>query len=89
LNHRVKQFISRPKGLEVFLLNLYKIRYWVLTSYEVSNNRYYSGGQHRGNVGEGQLHIKRNNINEFSKFEIQATNLLQAIRDAYKRQHSL
>ena len=32
-----------------------KIRYWVLSSDDVKNNRYYSIGQHRGNIGEGQL----------------------------------
>jgi len=35
-----------------------KIRYWVLSSREVEANRYYSKGQHRGNVGEGQLHVR-------------------------------
>jgi len=30
------------------------IRYWVLSSNEVQKNKYYSVGQHRGNVGEGQ-----------------------------------
>ncbi|MCH8965192.1 MAG: hypothetical protein IIB58_09540, partial [Planctomycetes bacterium] len=33
------------------------IRYWVLSSHEVETNPYYSRGQHRGNVGEGQLHV--------------------------------
>ena len=28
-----------------------KIRYWVLASKEVANDRYYAPGQHRGNVG--------------------------------------
>ena len=32
-----------------------KIRYWVLASKELEGNRHYSKGQHRGNVGEGQL----------------------------------
>ena len=32
-----------------------KIRYWVLSSSEVEKNPYYSAGQHRGNIGEGQL----------------------------------
>ncbi len=64
------------------------IRYWVLASREVEQNRYYSGGQHRGNVGEGQLHIKRENISEFEKYECRPNELLQAIKDAYIRQTS-
>ena len=36
-----------------------KIRYFVLSSDEVASNKYYSTGQHRGNVGEGQLWLKR------------------------------
>lgn len=62
-----------------------KIRYWVLASNEVSSNRYYATGQHRGNTGEGQMHIRRDNIKEFRKFEARSNALLQAIRDAYKR----
>ena len=64
------------------------IRYWVLSSREVEQNRYYSGGQHRGNVGEGQLHIKKENIIEFEKYERRPNELLQAIKDAYIRQIS-
>ena len=65
-----------------------KIRYWVLASKEVANNKYYSAGQHRGNTGEGQLHIKRDNMREFEKYEARSNDLLRAIREAYKRQHS-
>jgi hypothetical protein len=64
------------------------IRYWVLASKEVESNRYYSKGQHRGNVGEGQLHLKHDNIAEFKQYESIGRDLLQAIRDAYKRQRS-
>ena len=46
------------------------IRYWVLSSDEVKNNPYYSSGQHRGNVGEGQLWLKETNIAEFKKYEV-------------------
>ncbi|MCP9496697.1 MAG: hypothetical protein MSG64_19850 [Pyrinomonadaceae bacterium MAG19_C2-C3] len=62
------------------------IRYWILASREVTANRYYSVGQHRGNIGEGQLHIKKENIGEFVKYEHRPNELLQAIRDAYTRQ---
>ncbi len=64
-----------------------KIRYWVLASKEVENNRYYSRGQHRGNVGEGQLHLCHDNIDEFKQFEVQGRDLLNALQRAYDRQH--
>lgn len=56
-----------------------KIRYWVLSSAEVKNNKYYSKGQHRGNVDEGQLWIKESNIEEFDCYEVKSNNLLQTI----------
>jgi len=62
------------------------IRYWVLSSHEVKTNPYYSRGQHRGNVGEGQLHVKQDNIQNFSKYEVKPDKLEQAIRAAYDRQ---
>lgn len=64
-----------------------KIRYWVLASKELETNRYYSRGQHRGNVGEGQLHLRHDNIAEFSQYESNGRDLLDAIRNAYNRQH--
>ena len=81
----------KPACCDVFLwMGVWrdKIRYWVLSSKEVSGNRYYSEGQHRGNVGEGQLHVRRDNMKEFGKYESRSNELLKAIRDAYKRQHS-
>ena len=81
----------KPACCDVFIwvaVWLDKIRYWVLSSKEVSENRYYSEGQHRGNVGEGQLHVRRDNMKEFAKYESRSNELLKAIRDAYKRQHS-
>lgn len=65
-----------------------RIRYWVLAAKEVESNRYCSKGQHRGNVGEGQLHLRHDNINEFSQYEVKGRDLLEAIRDAYWRQHA-
>jgi hypothetical protein len=62
------------------------IRYWVLASREVAGNRYYSVGQHRGNVGEGQLHLKDDNVREFSEYEVKSDCLAAAIRSAHKRQ---
>ncbi len=62
------------------------IRHWVLSSKEVESNKYYSRGQHRGNRGEGQLHLKHDNLSEFAKYEVKVPNLLEAMRAAYVRQ---
>lgn len=56
-----------------------KIRYWVLSSNEVKTNKYYSSGQHRGNVGEGQLWLKESNINEFDCYEVNVREILSKI----------
>lgn len=64
------------------------IKYWVLSSKEVESNRYYSKGQHRGNIGEGQLHVKRENIRAFNSFQVQSNKLAEGIRDAYTRQQA-
>lgn len=59
---------------------------WVMSSDEVLNHPLYSKGQHRGNKGnEGQLHIKDDNVNQLSKFELKDDNIEKAIRDAAKR----
>ncbi len=55
------------------------IRYWVLSSNDVANNKYFSRGQHRGNVGEGQLWIKESNVDEFKKYEVGVRDILSAI----------
>jgi hypothetical protein len=62
------------------------IRYWVLSSNEVEAHPDYSKGQHRGNVGEGQLHVTHENIRKFDPFQVKPNKLLDAIRDAYSRQ---
>lgn len=62
------------------------IRYWVLSSREVETNQYYSHGQHRGNVGEGQLHVRHDNIRDFASYEVKARELEEAIRAAANRQ---
>lgn len=82
---------TKPACCDVFIwVGVWRdvIRYWVLTSDEVANNRYFSEGQHRGNVGEGQLHLKHNNIDEFAKYEEKSNRLLEAMRNAYKRQQT-
>ena len=65
------------------------IKYWVLSSDEVKNNPYYSSGQHRGNTGEGQLHIKEDNIKDFEKYSISSDKIKEATINAYKRQMGL
>jgi hypothetical protein len=62
------------------------IKYWVLSSDEVLNHESYSKGQHRGNVGEGQLHLRHDNIAKFEKYEVKPNALKEAIITAYKRQ---
>lgn len=57
------------------------IRYWVLSSDEVLNNKYYSSGQHRGNTGEGQLWIKETNIKDFDKYEVGVRDILSKIKE--------
>lgn len=61
-----------------------KIRYWVLSSNEVKNNKYYSTGQHRGNVGEGQLWLKESNIAEFNMYEVGVREILTKIKQKGK-----
>jgi hypothetical protein len=62
------------------------IRYWVLASQELEANPHYSQGQHRGNVGEGQLHVRHDNIADFGAFESRPNRLAEAIREAWRRQ---
>lgn len=82
----------KPKCCDVFVwIAVWRdvIKYWVLSSKEVETNEHYSQGQHRGNVGEGQLHIKQNNILEFEGYRVQSNELEKAIRSAYIRQTSV
>lgn len=53
---------------------------------DVADNKYYSTGQHRGNTGEGQIHLKADNIKEFETYESRARELIENIRTAYKQQ---
>ncbi len=61
------------------------IRYWVLSSDEVANNKYYSTGQHRGNVGEGQLWLKETNIKDFGQYEVGVRDILSKIIEKAKK----
>lgn len=65
------------------------IMHWVIPSFEVENSRYYSKGQHRGNIGEGQLHFNRENIRSFDKFLVDAKDIETAIIAAFEREKRL
>ena len=56
-----------------------RIRYWILSSYELETHPHYSTGQHRGNTGEGQLHVRQDNIKDFDRFEAPSSELAHAI----------
>lgn len=69
----------KPACCDVFIwIGVWRdtIRYWVLSSKDVENNRYYSSGQHRGNVGEGQLWLKETNIHYFDEYEVGLRDIL-------------
>jgi len=79
----------KPKCCDVFVwIGVWRdlIKYWILNSNDIENNKYYSKGQHRGNIGEGQLHLKYDNIKNFSEYEVSQKNILKKIIDAYDRQ---
>lgn len=79
----------KPKCCDVFIWVAVwrdKIRFWVLSSKEVEGSDYFSEGQHRGNIGEGQLHLNDENIGEFDKYESSGDKILDAVRNAHKRQ---
>lgn len=82
----------KPNCCDVFVwIGVWRdvIRYWVLSSDEVANNQYFSTGQHRGNVGEGQLWVKDTNLNEFQQYEVQVPELMIKIREKYSKQKGL
>lgn len=58
-----------------------KFRYWLMTSAQMKANKYFSTGQHRGNKGyEGQIHIKTENISDFTKFEVSLEQILEKVK---------
>ena len=80
----------KPKCCDVFIwVGVWrdKIKYWVLSSKELEKSKYYSKGQHRGNTGEGQLHLKDDNLKDFDRYEAKSTQLLEKVIGAYKRQY--
>ncbi|MEI6044470.1 MAG: hypothetical protein WCS37_08905 [Chloroflexota bacterium] len=62
------------------------IKYWVIPSFEVENNLFYSKGQHRGNIGEGQLHLNQDNIYQFDKYLANPMNFEEAIISAFNKE---
>jgi hypothetical protein len=82
---------TKPRHFDVIIwigVWLDTIRYWVHSSHEVESHARYSRGQHRGNVGEGQLHVRQDNIRDFDEFQVRSNDLRQAIVDAYARELS-
>ena len=65
------------------------IRYWILSSHEVENHLNYSKGQHRGNTGEGQFHIRQDNIRLFEDYSVSSDKLADKIRQAYQKEQKL
>ena len=60
-----------------------------MSSDEVANDQYFSTGQHRGNVGEGQLWVKDTNIEHFKQYEAKVPELLVRIKEKYRKQKGL
>ena len=80
----------KPKCCDIFVWIAVwrdKIRYWVLTSDEVEKNKYYSHGQHRGNIGEGQLWLTDKNIDEFDVYEVGVRDILDIIVRKYNKKY--
>jgi hypothetical protein len=74
----------KPRYCDVFIwIGVWRdvIRYWVLSSHDIESSKYYSTGQHRGNVGEGQLWIKDSNIHEFDKYLAGPRDILEKIQE--------
>jgi hypothetical protein len=95
--HTKKRFLMnfqqlKPQCCDVFIwVAVFRdeIVLWIMNSDEVLNHPLYSKGQHRGNKGnEGQFHVKDDNINQLSKYELIGDNIEKAIRDAASRKSS-
>lgn len=82
----------KPQCCDVFIwVAVYRdqIVLWVISSKDVLTHPLYSKWQHRGNKGnEWQLHIKKDNIDTLSQYELMDDNIEKAIRDAYNKQTS-
>lgn len=63
------------------------IKHRVIPSFEVES--IYSDKMHRGNVGEGQFHVKRNNIHLLDKYLTEPENIEKTIQRAYRTEKRL
>lgn len=82
----------KPRCCDVFVwIAVWRdaIKYWVFASNEIETNKYFSIGQHRGNIGEGQLWIKETNIEEFNNFLVEPKNILEKIIEKNELQQSI
>lgn len=79
----------KPQYCDVFIwLAVYRdeIDIWVMNTKEVSTHKYYSKGQHKGNLGnEGQLHMTHENIKDFEPYLLKDDDIVTAIRLAHSR----
>lgn len=55
----------------------------VLSSQDVRGNPFYNNSQHRGNVNEGQLHIKPHNLDKMYDYLVTPENIKQSIIDKF------
>lgn len=55
------------------------ILYWVISSKELLENKYYKDFQHRGNKNEGQIWVSNENYKEFNQFISEEKNLLSNV----------
>jgi hypothetical protein len=80
----------KPRCCDVFVwLGVWRdtIKHWVIPSFEVEN--IYTDKQHRGNVGEGQYHVKPKNIHLLDKYLVEPEELESIIRKVYEREKML
>ncbi len=71
----------KPRCCDVFVwIAIFKdgMKYWVIPSSYVEE--IYSP-QHRGNIGEGQFHIKESNIDSLKDFEVKETEIVSKIKE--------
>lgn len=83
---------AKPACCDVFVLIAVwrdMIKYWILSSKEFERNDHYSKGQHRGNIGEGQLHMTQDNIKEFDSHLCRSDKLRECIISAFRRDNPL
>lgn len=76
----------KPRCCDVFVwFAVWKDRiiYWVFKNDEIENSGYFSHGQHRGNVGEGQLWITEKNIHDFDGWLVSPSQILDKIVEKY------